>query len=128
MARYGTVSIFALIAAFGTEAANAAPIYWNLFNIEEENQQNSVYITYDTLLDMLNDTNRIGSFVPDSVGNSAENVVGSGAFVMSPTQVQVPEPPTLILCMIGLLSLGVAWTRKCARAQSPCCAGRVPLH
>jgi hypothetical protein len=62
-----------------SHAANATPIYWNLFNIEEENQQNSVYVTYDSLLDMLTDTNRTGSFIPDSVGNSAENVVGSGS-------------------------------------------------
>ena len=84
--------------------------YWNLFNIEGESQQNSVYITYDSLLDMLNDNNRTGSFMPDTVGNSAENVVGSGAFVMS-TQVQVPEPGTFGLLVIGLTGFGFARTR-----------------
>jgi hypothetical protein len=84
--------------------------YWNLFNIEEENLQNSVYITYASLLDMLTDTNRTGSFIPDSVGNSAENVVGSGAFVMAATT--VPVPATLALFGLGLAGLAVTARRR----------------
>jgi hypothetical protein len=84
--------------------------YWNLFNIEEENQQNAVYITYASLVDMLNDTNRTGSFIPDTTGASAQNVVGSGAFVIS--RIAVPEPVTLSLFGIGLACLGVASRRR----------------
>jgi hypothetical protein len=84
--------------------------YWNLFNIEEENQQNAVYITYASLDDMLNDTNRTGSFVPDTVGNSAENVVGSGAFVVAATE--VPAPPALALLGAGLAGLVAGRRRK----------------
>ncbi|MEN8251267.1 MAG: hypothetical protein ABFS32_20210 [Bacteroidota bacterium] len=78
--------------------------YWNLFNLEGENSLDSVYITYDTLLDMLTDSNRIGSFTPNTVGLSAENVVGSGAFGM-PTTTPVPTPAILPLLSIGLTGL-----------------------
>jgi hypothetical protein len=64
-----------------------ASVYWNLFNIEGEDSQNSVFITYNALADMLTDSNRVGSFIPDTAGGAAENVVGSGA---SPP----PPPPT----------------------------------
>ena len=90
--------------------------YWNLFNIEGENQQNAVYITYASRIDMLNDTNRTGSFVPNTTGGSARNVVGSGASVMPKTA--IPEPAALTLFCAGLLGLGIALRnrkRQCAR-------------
>ncbi len=82
--------------------------YWNLFNIEGESQADSIYITYDSLFDMLNDTNRTGAFTPDSVGGAAHNVVGSGAFVMAATT--VPEPTTMAL--FGLGGLGIILRRR----------------
>jgi hypothetical protein len=88
-------------------------VYWNLFNIEGENQQNSVYVTYASRIDMLDDTNRTGSFIPNTTGNSAENVVGSGASVMSMTQ--VPEPAALTLFCAGLLGLGIALRNRKSR-------------
>ncbi|WP_158639293.1 hypothetical protein [Elioraea rosea] len=61
-------------ALAGLAAAPAQAAYWNLFNFEGESALSSVYVTYDTLTDMLNDTNRTGGFQP---GNAANNVVGS---------------------------------------------------
>jgi hypothetical protein len=68
-------------------------VYWNLFNLEEESTQNYVYITYDSMGDMLIDTNRTGNFNPNTFGGSSLNVVGSGALEMVMTI--VPEPATL---------------------------------
>jgi hypothetical protein len=81
MNRFLLLLATAVVGSLTAIPSNAAVTYWNLFNIEEENMEDSVYITYATLEDMLNDTNRTGSFVPDTVGNSAANVVGSGADV-----------------------------------------------
>ncbi|MEX0759484.1 MAG: PEP-CTERM sorting domain-containing protein [Tistlia sp.] len=52
--------------------------YWSLFNFEEEAAQPAVYVTYATLLDMLTDDNRTGTFAPAG-GAAAENLVGSGS-------------------------------------------------
>ena len=85
--------------------------YWNLFNIEGESVQNSIYITYNTLADMLTDSNRTGNFTPDTTGNSARNVVGSGStlWVMPGA---VPEPGTLALMLVGLGALSQAARRR----------------
>jgi hypothetical protein len=81
--------------------------YWNLFNIEGESSLSSVYITYASLLDMLNDDDRTGSFIPDNSGGAAENVVGSGAWVsITAPPNDVPEPTTFILLVMGLLCMG----------------------
>ncbi|MBF9035991.1 hypothetical protein HKCCE2091_17215 [Rhodobacterales bacterium HKCCE2091] len=50
--------------------------YWSLFNIEGEATQPAVYVTYDSLADLLSDTNRVATSVP---GSFAQNVVGSGS-------------------------------------------------
>ncbi|MGD8580048.1 MAG: IPTL-CTERM sorting domain-containing protein, partial [Lysobacterales bacterium] len=54
--------------------------YWNVFNEEGESAASAVIVTYETLADMLADTNRAGFGVPDSVG-FGQNVVGSGSEV-----------------------------------------------
>lgn len=63
-------------ALAGLAAAPAQAAYWNLFNFEGESDLASVYVTYDTLADMLNDTNRTVNFNP---GGAADNVVGTGS-------------------------------------------------
>ena len=47
---------FACSVSLSALPAKAALMYWNLFNIEGENQQNAVYITYASRIDMLTDT------------------------------------------------------------------------
>ena len=64
-------------------AASAATGYWSLFNFEEETAQPAVYVTYGSLIDMLNDTNRADEFV-SGADDAGENVVGSRAFWLTP--------------------------------------------
>ncbi|WP_282611229.1 hypothetical protein, partial [Pelagibius sp. Alg239-R121] len=73
------LSVFLFAGIIST--ASAAPVYWNLFNIEGESTLSSSLITYDSLTDMLNDENRTGVLVPDgqSSGQFAGNVVGTGS-------------------------------------------------
>ena len=63
------------------------------------------FVTYATLTDMLNDTNRIGVFTP-SEGGAGENIVGSGADIIR--QAVVPEPGSLFLLCTGLLGFGLS--------------------
>lgn len=88
----------------------ASLLYWNLFNIEGESSQSSVYVTYAAFEDMLNDENRLGTFLPDAFGAS-QNVVGSGAFVLSDSAV-VPEPGVFWLMLSGLAGIMLVTTRK----------------
>jgi hypothetical protein len=106
--RLGTLPMRALafagaLAASGAGTAHAA--YWNIFNLEGESGLASVIVTYATLADMLNDTNRTGGFNP---GGVASNVVGTGADLMRRPPVNVPEPGTLALLASGLAALGLA--------------------
>jgi hypothetical protein len=76
--------------------------YWNIFNKEGESTLSAAIVTYADLTDMLNDTNRLGTFLPNSFGFGA-NVVGGGSdsfAVISPPP-DVPEPGGLGLT--GLL-------------------------
>jgi len=73
--------------------------YWSLFNIEGESAISADYVTYATLDDMLTDSNRTGVFSPNPLGFGS-NIVGSGAFVVSP----VPVPGALWLFASGLLA------------------------
>lgn len=86
--------------------ARATPIYWSLFNIENETEQEARYVTYATLSDMLNDDNRLGVFAPDGPGTSERNIVGSGAWrrpITDPVAVSEPGPNLLVLA--GVLAL-----------------------
>ncbi|MCB1964803.1 MAG: PEP-CTERM sorting domain-containing protein [Candidatus Accumulibacter sp.] len=109
--RAGLPGLVLALLVFCGMPAQAAPVYWNLFNIEGESVQNSIYITYNTLADMLTDSNRTGNFTPDTTGNSARNVVGSGStlWVMPGA---VPEPGTLALMLVGLGALSQAARRR----------------
>src|SRR5690606_12457275 len=52
---------------------------WNVFNIEGESSLDAAFATYDTLGDMLTDTNRTGVFVADGSGLFGQNIVGTGS-------------------------------------------------
>lgn len=59
--------------------------YWSIFNIEGESVIKAAYVTYATNVDMVNDTNRTGTWIPDTTaGPQAVNVIGSGAMVPPP--------------------------------------------
>jgi predicted HAD superfamily Cof-like phosphohydrolase len=87
--------------------------YWSLFNLEGESAADAIYVTYASLSDMLLDANRTGQFVPNTVGGSARNVVGSGASIMGglpPTP--APEPASFALALLGLACLASARVRR----------------
>jgi hypothetical protein len=89
--------------------------YWNLFNIEGESAITADFVTYATLEDMLNDTNRLGVFQPIG-GGAGQNVVGSGATILSispPPPAPIPLPSSIWLLGIGLTIIG--WSSR--RAQ-----------
>jgi len=93
--------------------------YWNVFNIEGETQQSAQFVTYASLIDMLNDENRLNVITPDgfSDGSFGSNIVGSGAVVLSATS--VPEPPGLAIILFGLALLGLAHRHR-LRQLSTC--------
>ena len=87
--------------------------YWNLFNAENDFGISARYHTYNTLTDMLNDTNRTSTIglAPNGSGAGA-NVVGSGAMLLvGPGPGPIPEPSTMILFGTGLAGLS-AWRLK----------------
>ncbi|GGX71409.1 hypothetical protein [Saccharospirillum salsuginis] len=68
-----------LSSVFGASVAEAGMLYWNLFNFEEESSVGSVFVTYATADDMLNDANRLSVVSPDGPGSSENNIIGSGS-------------------------------------------------
>jgi hypothetical protein len=88
-------------------AANADPIYWNVFNIEGESSQAAHIVTYSSLLDMLADSNRTSD---NTMSGFGRNIVGSGASFSR--AVSVPEPGTLALFGVGLAGLGLTRRRR----------------
>ena len=98
------ILILGAALGFGQAADAATTNYWNLFNIEGENQRDALYATYGTLSDMLRDENRTGSGVPDgeSIGQFAPNIVGSGAYVPQDDMTPIPLPASAWLLAIGL--------------------------
>ena len=92
----------------------ASSTYWNLFNAEGESAATAVYVTYATLGDMLNDTNRTGTSFP-TAGGAGVNVVGSGAFVDRIAATPLPSALPLFAGGAGLLGL-LGWRRKKQKA------------
>jgi hypothetical protein len=90
--------------------------YWNVFNVEGENSLNAAIATYATLADMLNDTNRTDTFIPDGSVLFGQNIVGSGADILA--QTEIPEPGTLGLIASGLLA--AAYGRRRRNAAAAC--------
>ena len=86
-------------------------LYWSLFNIEGESAQGSRYVTYSSLTDMLGDTNRVGVFDPNG-GGASFNVVGSGSDEKGGGVVPVPEPSTVMLTGLAMLTLALQRSRK----------------
>lgn len=68
----------ALLAVSTAAPAAAAPVYWNLFNVEGESDLDASYATYATLPDMLNDENRTGVHTADGSVLFGQNIVGTG--------------------------------------------------
>ena len=73
-----SLSFVAIILLGATQDIYASPVYWNVFNIEDETAQGARIVTYASLNDMLNDENRTSVIAPDG-GFVPENVVGSGS-------------------------------------------------
>ncbi len=92
-----------------SSATMARAAYLNVFNIEGENSASAGIVTYATLNDMLNDTNRLGVFNPIGFA-SGQNVVGGGAEVQR--VLSVPEPATLAILIPGILMLALLSRRR----------------
>ena len=90
-------------------------VFWNVFNIEDENAITSDIVTYATLDDMLHDNNRLVDISPNHFG-FGKNVVGSGAFVTLPSA--VPEPASWAMMLGGFSLLGaVIRSRRAAQVR-----------
>ena len=101
---FKSLSFVAIILLVATQDIYAAPVYWNVFNIEEETAQGARIVTYASLNDMLNDENRTSVIAPDG-GFVPQNVVGSGASVDLQDPGVVPTPSPLALLIAGAFML-----------------------
>ncbi len=90
------------------ESGSDGATYWNLFNTEGENTFDAVFATYATLVDMLNDENRVAEFAADGYSPFGANIVGTGAFIVSSEMPEVPLPASglMLLCGVALLGAG----------------------
>ena len=75
-------SIFGILAvvALGTLASSIpahAVSYWTVFNPEGESTASAAIVTYNSLTDMVSDTNRVGDFFP--IGSLGRNIIGRGS-------------------------------------------------
>jgi len=98
----GTCLLLLLLTAPVARAA-----YWNLFNVEGESSLSAAFVTYASLSDMLNDTNRVSESNP---GGFARNIVGTGSDGVRING--APEPGTLALLGLGLAGLAATRRRK----------------
>lgn len=107
----------------GALTSPAHATYWSLFNAEGESALTAQYVTYNSLNDMLTDTNRLGVF--NSTGGSAgPNIVGSGSDVVGGGT--VPEPTTLSLgALAGLLLMA---TNRLARRRGSATSSLVAIR
>jgi hypothetical protein len=90
-------------------------LFWSLFNVEEETSISSAYVTYSNLDDMLNDANRIETFLPDDTfgGSFAANVVGSGAFMVpDPNPNPIPEPSAFALFLSAIIAVSIVRRKR----------------
>ena len=90
-------------------------LFWSLFNVEEETSISSAYVTYSNLDDMLNDANRIDTFLPDDTfgGSFAANVVGSGAFMVpDPNPNPIPEPSAFALFLSAIIAVSIVRRKR----------------
>jgi hypothetical protein len=77
--RYARILVQTMLVGFlGLANTAARAEYWSLFNIEGESAFSAQYVTYNTLGDMLSDTNRLGVFTPDHFG-AGQNIVDGGS-------------------------------------------------
>jgi len=110
------IRLFSGLAALAVASLTtpAYATYWSLFNIEGENTASSVYVTYSTLDDMLNDANRLSFALPDGFG-AGRNVVGTGSDVFvsgGGGGGNVPEPATVTLFSLRIAGIGYLRRRK----------------
>lgn len=85
--------------------------YWNVFNIEGENNIGADIVYYSSFEDMLNDDNRVGVGQTNAFGGGFNaNIVGSGGFLMPVDVPEVPIPASLPLLLAA--TGGLAFLRK----------------
>jgi hypothetical protein len=104
------------VAAAGNivSAGSDGTTYWLLGNAEGNASDLAQFATYSSLLDMLNDENRIGLFTPNGHGQAAR-LIGSGVAFGSLPPRPVPLPPTFVLVASGLLALKLRLRRSTGR-------------
>jgi hypothetical protein len=103
------------------DAGSDGTTYWNLFNREDDSAASAIFITYATLNDMLNDTNRTGRFTPDGF-LSGRNVIGAGfgfdnGIGGGPNPGAIPEPISIVTLAAPLLLL-LARRQRLARRSA----------
>jgi hypothetical protein len=94
------------IVGSGSDGEN----YWNVFNIEGEDNIGADIVWYATFQDMLNDENRQGTGQTNGFGGGFNaNIVGSGASLISfmPPPADDPIPPVPVPASLPLLLAGL---------------------
>jgi hypothetical protein len=97
--------------------------WWNLFNLEGEDNLSAVFVTYASLFDMLNDENRTGSFTADGNAPFGANIVGTGAFYIPDAPPPIPLPAAGWILLTGIGALRIArhgiHRRRCLGGVAP---------
>ena len=111
-----TARLILIVSLLVIPVSAKATIYWNLFNSEGDITSDAIYVTYATLDDMLNDTNRTGFSVPDG-GFAGTQIIGAGATLTAVRA--VPEPATWAMMLLGLGAAGFALRGRRRLLQRP---------